>query len=679
MLPLQITNKLNKIKSSCLVVDLETSSFYPDGREINIKTNFDDYVQNAQVKWFGAFSFKNNKSYYINAITHRNQIVQLLKEHDVLIHFNGIEFDFPILQNNGMISLGKRYLQVDLWEILGTSDQKNRAGYKLKNRGELMNYDFANNSLRHMAEVMGLETQKGEIDYTLFHKNEWTEEEINEILAYLSGDINVEKEMFQKLWIYWLPFAELLDEKFVYDLSWMRNSIASVTYKAACRVLGIEPTYNEGKTEPENVGGNVLLPKLEEAQGVWCLDYASLYPHAFSMCNLHAEVKKEDIDKYEKVWHGNEIFQVNGYYDISEWHPLAKYIAEKLEEREKIKAEDETHPMVYTLKILLNSFYGASRSPKFEKIHTPNCGADCCRISQQIQKFTMDMFDQFGFETIYGDTDSVFILAREQKNNTKEYVQECINQIIDIIKEHAPFPIDTFKIKIEKYIDYIMWPFDYKEIVDKKIRDLLNEGISEGYEERIENKKKVIFDKNTNKVVKIGRSWVKERTGKKKSYAYIYEDKGETKIKLVGLPITKSNSTLLGRKIYNEDLKDLILQKKNAKFPRQFINNILDNYLKNLETIKLFAVEYKVKPISSYKILKGKTESNVIQAQISRAYCNGQGGIVNLIKNKKIGKAGLGEKYCTIDEALSTKLSIEDIDLERIMNELSPFIEHLDK
>ena len=86
---------------------------------------------------------------------------------------------------------------------------------------------------------MKLEHQKGEIDYKIFQKNSWTEEEIAKIKKYLSGDVLATKGMFDKLWNYWMPFIELIDEKSVYNLSWIKNSIASLTYKSACFFMNV--------------------------------------------------------------------------------------------------------------------------------------------------------------------------------------------------------------------------------------------------------------------------------------------------------------------------------------------------------------------------------------------------------------------------------------------------------
>ena len=90
-----------------------------------------------------------------------------------------------------------------------------------------------------------------------------------------------------------------------------------------------------------------------------------------------------------------------------------------------------------------------------------------------------------GFERIYGDTDSCFVIAKDEKYNNREYVQECLDQIIEVINDSVPFPVPTFKIKIEHYLEYITFPFSEEPIVPKDIRDLLKNGQVEGYEGKI--------------------------------------------------------------------------------------------------------------------------------------------------------------------------------------------------
>jgi DNA polymerase elongation subunit (family B) len=636
-----ISDNLEKVRKSVLVFDIETSAFFPDGREISIKTNFEEYVSSAKVKWFGCYSFKYNNGFYLNAQTETQQIINLLNEHDVLVGFNSEEFDFPILKNNGFTNDFKKYIQVDIMQILGTSNARNKQGYAYKNRAALMDYKLKNNSLRGMAEVMELEHQKGDIDYHIFQKDEWTNEEVLEIKKYLYSDVMATKQMFDKLWNYWLPFAELLPEKSVYDLSWIKSSIASLTYKAACNILNVEPTYSEKPGTSEEMGGNVYLPKYEELNKVWYVDIGSLYPHMIVQANLPSEVIDPSDEDKKKLWHGNEVFQVKGYYDISKWHQLSEYIYSKLKQRIHLKETDKDNPMVYTLKIFLNGLYGIFRSPIFEKIHTPNIGWDTCYLGRQVQALIKEMLEQFGFEVVMGDTDSVFFIANEGTDNSKEYVLDCLSQITEIIKDNLPFPVDTFKINIEHYLDYLMVPFSEQPIIGEDGKNK-------------KEKNKLIY----------------ERKGMKKNYLMIYKNKEESVVKLVGLPIIKENATALGIKIYEEVLKSEILKNNRAKFSKEFIKQQVDEYLKRPEALELISQEYKVNAASSYK-LPGQ-----IQAQISTGYFNGNEGVIRLIKNNKIGKAGKGQKYCTIQEAIDAKLTVEEIDLEKVFNELEPFVEY---
>jgi DNA polymerase II len=643
MLNQEVYNNLEKIKKSTLIFDIETSAFYPNGgKEINIKANFEDYVANAKVKWFGCYSYKYNQGYYLNAQTEPNEILKLLSEHDVLVGFNNEEFDFPILANNGFTNIEKRYNQVDCMAILGTANFKNRKGYAYKGRGALMDYKFASNSLRCIAETMKLENLKGDIDWKIFQKDTWTEEEVLEIKKYLYNDVMATKQMYEKLWYYWIPFAELLNEKNIYDLSWIKSSIASLTYKAACNILNVEPTYSENARTEEAMGGNVYEPKYEELNGVWYVDFGSLYPHLMVMANISAEVNIEKVPSNAKLWHGGNLFQVKGHYDISKIHPLSEYIASKLKQRIALKEIDKTDPMVYTLKILLNGLYGVMRSPIFEKIHTPNAGWDICWLGQQVQQLLKEMLEQFGFEVVMGDTDSCFFRIKEGTDNSKEYVQDCLKQITEIIKDGFPFPIDTFKINIENYLDYLMVPFEEQPIVGEDGKNKKENG-------------KLIY----------------ERKGKKKNYLMIYKDNGEPTIKLVGLPIIKDNATQLGMKIFDEVLKPEIIKNTRAKFPKSFIEGKVNEYLQRPEAMELISQEYKVNAFSSYK-------TNCIQAQISKGYFKGMDGVIRLVKNQKVGKAGKGTLYCTIQEAQDAKLTVEELDLEKVLNELQPFVEYQD-
>ena len=666
---------IDSLLNNALVFDLETSSHYADGREINIRSNFDDYVMMAKIKWFGAYSYKNKEEYYLEMSKDRNKIINLLQTHNVLIGFNNEEFDYPIIVNNYLVDRKQKFNHIDCMKILGASSFIDKNGFKYKDRGNLMGYKFKRNSLECMAQTMKLEFQKSKIDYTIFHKDSYTDEEKKEIIKYLKNDIMTNKGMFDKLWTYWMPFTDLIDWKYVSNFSWIKSSIASLIYKSACFCINTEPTYSEHKSKVEEMGGKVLMPKYEEVKDAWYVDFSSLYPHIMCMFNLFAE---DSSNNKEKHWHGNEMFKVKGYYDISHKHHLTKAVEEKLLERTELKKKDPDNPMVQTLKIWLNGLYGILRSALFEKVHTPNGGWDTCWLGQQITDFTQKELEKYGFEATYGDTDSRMLLAKSKKHCDRDYLVTCLKQIVKKILANVPFPVETFDIAIETFTPYMLFPFAEQELVDEDTRKLLNTSPVEGYLREEQDGKKVIIDTTTNKIVKRGRSWIKTRRGKKKNYLYLYEEDEELKVKLVGLPIKKDNATALGIKIYKEILKPLILKNKRAKFPREFIDKQIEEYLKDKEIMKLISREFKIKPYNTYKVPKGMEEPSTIYAQISKGYFNKGEGVINLIKNKKVGNAGKGTLYCTVDEAIESKLTIDDLDLEKLYNELEPFIEYVE-
>lgn len=143
---------------------------------------------------------------------------------------------------------------------------------------------------------------------------------------------------------------------------------------------------------------------------------------------------------------------------------------------------------------------------------------------------------------------------------------------------------------------------------------------------------------------------------KKKNYIYITND---NKIVIKGLPIIKSNSSLLCKKIF-ELLTPEIIQKNDIKFSRGHISRLIENELK--QDPNIVATEFHVKAPKMYD------SKSCISYIIAEKYGAGRH---MLIKNKRLG-IGKGVKYCDLEEA--KQLSLNDLDLDRIWNELTPFI-----
>ena len=126
-------------KDNILVIDTETYSTY------DINTQNDMYLKTAKIRWIGMYSYKKDKYYIVPVNGNEEGIQNALKAHDVIVSFNGDEFDIPIMKNTvNKLLPDKYYNSIDCMQILGKS---NDPGKKFKDKGSLMGYHFKRNTL----------------------------------------------------------------------------------------------------------------------------------------------------------------------------------------------------------------------------------------------------------------------------------------------------------------------------------------------------------------------------------------------------------------------------------------------------------------------------------------------------------------------------------------------------
>ena len=587
---------MNELKGkSYLIFDIET--YAPSGKP-NPKVD--------EFRILGAYSYKLGRYYFL---TNLSQIQKLIDMHNILIGFNSSRkntaYDKPILERHGIKFNYK--IMIDLLE-----------GLKDKYLYKFMGVNLTEFNLRNIAKVFELETQKGDLDYSILKKkpNEWSEIEKQQILKYLKGDIDVTKQLFEKMYNHFKVFSQFVSERDKNRLIWMNTTLSNLTYLSMCYKLGLEPIYSEAPKRKEKIGGLVRNPAGEEFHNLWYLDVTSLYPSIIIMFNMFSN---PTITPEETKWFkGNDVFEIKGKYGLSKFNVMSEEFKTMFLQRRPLK---KTNPILaYAYKILMNSGYGVLRSPTFASTYYEHTGADICRIGQKINMIMGYYFEKKDFLVVYGDTDSIFVYDKlnRSKDEQKQIVERTLKEIVEFIKSNVPFKFDGFNIDIETgdMIDGI-WFFK---------------------------------DKLTNKF-------------KKKNYVMLYQ---QNKIKIMGLPIIKNNATGLSQHILDNYIKPYIIKNKKIKLPKSYFENLIKQLLHN--DISLASVEFKCYNSNSY------TGYNQLQAQISRAYFSGKGGKIRLIKNKRIGKVGQSYKYCTIEEAKKAGLKYEDLDLTKVWNELEPFI-----
>ena len=173
-------------REDILILDIETDSLD---------------IDKAKLKWFGAYSYLD-KEYYLLPYTKMDEIKKLLTRHSVIIGFNQIEFDNPIIERVTGIELSyNKKTNIDMLEICRK---------RLVNMGiEIKNY-----KLRTICETLKLdEFGKGDIDYKIFYKNKWSKKEIIEIKKYLKKDIILTRSLFEYIQKTFKQLRKYLSEK----------------------------------------------------------------------------------------------------------------------------------------------------------------------------------------------------------------------------------------------------------------------------------------------------------------------------------------------------------------------------------------------------------------------------------------------------------------------------------
>jgi DNA polymerase I len=218
-------------------------------------------------------------------------------------------------------------------------------------------------------------------------------------------------------------------------------------------------------------GAEVLLPKKGMLKDVVVLDYKSLYPTIIISQNYSPDtiILENDKERYQDVPSHQAV--VGGLFvDRSVMVGVFPEILEELlNERIRIKrlmkkAEGDEREYLdarqYALKILLNSFYGYTGFSKARLFVVDIAQAVTSFGRQNImetKKFIENYsHDNFKFDVIYGDTDSVFIECKHPDFKYGEIPLDTLRDVGIVLgaerSKQLPAPMELLYEKIAKSI-----------------------------------------------------------------------------------------------------------------------------------------------------------------------------------------------------------------------------------
>jgi len=478
----------------------------------------------------------------------------------------------------------------------------------LRKREVVLGIKNESKALANIAQIFNLTELKSELDYTLLHKESLTTSEYERIKSYTIQDIKVTKEVFDYLCKFFDCFKGFMSKFDIMSYKWLTSSISVYSYKVICNATGIKEEYDDTIEHVKYQGGYVAEPSINEAHDdIYCLDFNSLYPHNMIQSNLFS-YKCKCCNENEK-WRGNNLFPIKGSYCSKKIGKIENKIHEIYLLRKELKKQKDKRE--YALKIVINTLYGLTGNSVFKNLYNYNSAHDCTLIGRESVKLARKIFRDTGYDVLYTDTDSVFL---KDKFKDKERLLLVKNNIVNKIKKNLPFQVETFDMAIDSEIKHIWF-----------------------------------FNKN-NKYLK-------------KHYLYVDNN---NKLIIKGLPMIKNDSSKIGLKIFNEQMREEV-KTGNIKFSYEKIKEWLYDYLIN--DITIATRKFKVSSVDYYK------NENQLQAQISNKYGE---GIHLLLPNKYYG-VGKSIKYCTIEEFKEKGFNLNALVLNKFWKEMEFFSNYVPK
>lgn len=393
------------------------------------------------LKVFGCYSYKYNKYFYI---TGKKEMLKMITEHDILIGFNNFSYDNQVMYYNGFnnfifnnkeshVCRFNKKINIDLMKVfkLRASAMKVKKGMLAE---LLMRY-----SLDYIAKTIGIvddDTAKiKDFDYSVLNKDEWTEEEKQYIKDYLYRDLEITKKMYEWLENYFESFKDFVTKRDIDNKSYLSCSTAVFAYKAICKILNVPEEYNSNVIREESYdGGYVAIPAGERFEGnILLFDFSSLYPNLFIMGNLFGNNCK-CCNENEK-WDGDNFFKIKGKYCKKQLSSVANILKKFYLDRVEMKKNKD--PREYSIKIIINSSYGAVSNPAFKHIYNITAAEDCTALARQFILYARKRFREEGYKNLMSDTDSIAVMVPD--NKTKQDAQQLADNIVKELLSHMPF------------------------------------------------------------------------------------------------------------------------------------------------------------------------------------------------------------------------------------------------
>lgn len=404
-----------------LVIDLETTS--PDSKD-------------ATIKVFGAYDPVDNK-YFIYKWTdfYLAKVVELLTTYKLIITFNGLKYDLPILERHGVSA--KDFKHIDVRDVM-------------KNKRATLLPGFASYSLKNLIKDLQLDDDgKGEIDYEVFKLDAWTPAQQASIVKYLKQDLQLTWKLWKYLTDRFSTLGKHLKQSDAEVYKHITIPLSTYAYKVICNNADVQELYDENPKDKKYPGIYTMNPRRMKNHGpVAHLKWNKLYAHIIMQYNL-MQYDCACCGTNEGKYHGKNIYDVKGFYCIKQHGIVEKYLKELLT---KSKTDPDAS---FITDIVCDNINSIITHAVYYSMYNPNAAYDCYSIARQQSVAMLYKFADAGYYVIYVEGDDVFIQLDPAKGQTYDSLLKVKDDVIAFLKTRMPYPSPTFDMELVEDIRYL--------------------------------------------------------------------------------------------------------------------------------------------------------------------------------------------------------------------------------
>lgn len=206
--------------------------------------------------------------------------------------------------------------------------------------------------------------------------------------------------------------------------------------------------------------GAFVLPVTAKgiAKNVHVGDFKSMYPSIIISWNMSPDTKRSDMPPNGPLPKGFCRAPTTGIvFDRSKPGILAIALSEIL--RLRVEWNDkrtacipntpewkEADRRATAYKVAANTFYGVLGSP-FSRYFDREIGESITQTGVWLIKATVDLATKWGMETVYGDTDSLFIRGATAER-FREFIKYCNKEYYPKLIQETGVPVDAIKVEV---------------------------------------------------------------------------------------------------------------------------------------------------------------------------------------------------------------------------------------